>query len=107
MIGGALLLDGIRARMGHHSGAQAAFDPSSSGSSPWSTERSGGGLAREAGLDDIGQGLGASPTRDTGYGLLDDSGNEREEIEGGDDDDADDIGDDGPFNVDDGDFSDQ
>jgi hypothetical protein len=107
VIGGALLLDGIRSMMGHHSGAQAAFDPSSSGSSPWSTERSGGGLAHEAGLDDIGQGLGARPTRDTGYGLLDDGGNEREEIEDADDADADDIDDGGPFDVDDGGFSDQ
>jgi hypothetical protein len=107
VIGGALLLDGIRSMMGHHSGAHAAFDPSSSGSSPWSTERSGGGLAHEAGLDDIGQGLGASPARDSAHGLLDDSGNEREEIEGSDDEDADDIDDDGPFDVDDGDFSDQ
>ena len=107
MIGGALLLDGIRSMMGCHSGAHAAFDPSASGSSPWSTERGGSGLAHEAGLDDIGQGSGASLPRDNAHGLLDDSSNEREDIEDADDDDADDIGDDGSFDVDDGDYSDQ
>ena len=107
VIGGALLLDGIRSMMGCHSGAHAAFDPSASGSSPWSTERGGSGLAHEAGLDDIGQGSGASLPRDNAHGLLDDSSNEREDIEDADDDDADDIGDDGSFDVDDGDLSDQ
>jgi hypothetical protein len=106
VIGGALLLDGIRSMMGHHSGAHAALDPSSSGSSPWSIERSGSGLAHEAGLDDVGQGLGASPARDKAYGLLDDSSDEREDIENADGEDSDDI-DDGSFDVDDGDFSDQ
>ncbi len=44
VIGGSLLLGGIRSMMGHQPGAQAAFDPSSgaTGSSPWG---GGGGAA--------------------------------------------------------------
>src|SRR5262245_9800699 len=56
VIGGSLLMGGIRSLMGHRQGAQAAFDPSSeaSGSSPWSGS-GGGELSRGAGLDDIGR----------------------------------------------------
>jgi hypothetical protein len=53
VIGGALLLDGIRSMMGHQAGAQAAYG--AGGGSPWSGEGGGGELAREAGIDDIGQ----------------------------------------------------
>ena len=66
VIGGALLLDGIRSMMGHHGGAHAAVDPG--GASPWSSESAGGDLSRQAGLDDIGR------TSDrSGSGLFDDS----------------------------------
>src|SRR6266508_3115463 len=49
VIGGSLLMSGIRSLMGNPQGAHAAFDPASgaSGSSPWSGS---GELAREAGL---------------------------------------------------------
>ena len=77
MIGGSLLLDSIRGMMGHHHGiggfgaptpaSAATGDPGS----PWAASPSGGNLAREAGLDEIGRGqhqeMGASP----GQGLLD------------------------------------
>jgi len=65
MIGGGLLLDGIRSTLGGHRGAFApAFDHLSAGrasdqGSPWA----GGGsddLARQAGLDDIGRAPGSS-----------------------------------------------
>jgi len=55
VIGGSLLLDGIRSMMGPHHGAffadpaQGAVPPS-----PWDTG-GGGNLAREAGIDDIGR----------------------------------------------------
>ena len=55
VIGGSLLLDGIRSMMGTHHGAffadpaQGAVPPS-----PWDTG-GGGNLAREAGIDDIGR----------------------------------------------------
>lgn len=54
MVGGALLLNGIRGMFGQHQAGQSAFDPGlSGGGSPWSGG-GGGDLGREAGLDDIG-----------------------------------------------------
>jgi uncharacterized protein len=55
VIGGAMLLNGIRSMFGHSYGGSAAYDPGSSVGSPWG----GGGaansdLARQAGIDDIG-----------------------------------------------------
>ena len=67
VIGGAMLLNGIRSMFGHSSGSAAAFNPGSSTASPW-----GGGsaansdLAREAGIDDIGTSRTAS--RDDNWG---------------------------------------
>jgi len=82
MIGGGLLLNGIRGMLGgqQHSGPFAgAFDEIASGGSrsPWGGE--GGDLSRQAGLDDIGRGSGRAglfdPSEDTGYdrtaGLMD------------------------------------
>ena len=55
VIGGSLLLDGIRSMMGPHHGAFLA-DPAQGAvpPSPWDTG-GGGNLAREAGIDDIGR----------------------------------------------------
>jgi uncharacterized protein len=113
VIGGSLLLDGIRSMMGHNAGgAHAAFDPGASGglgsSSPWSSAGGGGGqLARDAGLDDIGRqsggGGGRSAAADdansgSGYGLF---GNSADDSDQGNDadqaDDYDDGMDDGGF----------
>jgi hypothetical protein len=72
MIGGSLLLDGIRSMMGHQ-GSYGMVDPAFGAGrdpgSPW--DNSGGGdLARQAGIDDIGRdphaGAGGS-----GFGLFD------------------------------------
>jgi uncharacterized protein len=116
VIGGALLLDGIRSMMGHHAGAHAASDPgahaavdpasstSSSTSSPWSGEDAGGELSRQAGVDDVGRTSGVSDTRDSGHGLLDNSGSDEQDVDGADD--ADDV-DDGGFDTDDGGGSDE
>jgi uncharacterized protein len=109
VIGGALLLDGIRSMMGHHGAAQAAFDPgahaaldpAASTASPWSG--GGGELSREAGLDDIGRTSAVSDTQDraqeshqdSAYGLSDPG------ADNGDFEDADDAGD-GDFDTDDG-----
>jgi hypothetical protein len=88
--------------MGHHpGGAHAAVDPAASASSPWSGEGAGGDLSRQAGRDDIGRTAGASDTRDSGHGLLDDSGRDDQDVE-----DADDV-DDGDFDTDDGGGSDE
>jgi hypothetical protein len=67
VIGGAMLLGGIRSMMGHSSGS-AAYDPGSSMGAPW-----GGGagsaansdLARQAGIDDIGTSRSASRDDDS------------------------------------------
>jgi uncharacterized protein len=103
VIGGSLLLDGIRSMMGHQAGtAHAAFDPAAgaAGSSPWAGG-AGGELSRQAGLDDIGRASPASSGADAGgrnYGLLDDSpGSDAQGYQ-----DTDDV-DDGGFDFDDGD----
>jgi len=101
VIGGSLLLSGIRSMMGHQQGAHAAFDPASgaSGSSPWGGGAAAGGeLSRQAGLDDVGR--TSSSGDDTGSrrsGLLDDGRSEDMQ----DDQDADDLDDD-DFGFDDG-----
>jgi uncharacterized protein len=96
VIGGSLLLSGIRSMMGHPQGAHAAFDPAAgaSGSSP-----SGGGeLSREAGLQDIGRGQSSGDdSASRSYGALDDQGSDDQDHQ----DDQDDV-DDGDFGLDDG-----
>jgi uncharacterized protein len=99
VIGGSLLLDSIRSMMGHRGGAQAAFDPTggTTGSSPWDGGAAGGELSRQAGLDDIGRGAGASGAGGGGrYGLLDDSPGDDVQADQG----ADDV-DDSDFDFDD------
>jgi hypothetical protein len=101
VIGGSLLLDGIRSMMGHPSGAHAAFDPGSgaTGASPWDMGGAGGGdLSRQAGLDDIGRG-GTSDGGGGGrnYGLFDDGSSNDPQA----DQDPDDF-DDGDMGFDDG-----
>jgi hypothetical protein len=93
MIGGGLLLDGIRGMLGggHGKGPFAgAFDEISGSRSPWGGSGQGGDLAREAGLDDIGRGHGRagvfdSAENDAGYehtaGLFD-AGDDAEYEEG-------------------------
>jgi hypothetical protein len=57
MIGGSLLLDGIRSMMGHGPGAYGIADPAfgtpRDRGSPW--DNGGGDLAHQAGTDDIGR----------------------------------------------------
>jgi hypothetical protein len=62
VVGGALLLDGIRSMFGHHFGGASAFGglPSSPAASPWGGGAADSDLAREAGIDDIGKDAGAS-----------------------------------------------
>ena len=68
VIGGAMLLNGIRSMFGHSPGSAAAFNPGSSAASPW-----GGGsaansdLARQAGSDDIGTSRTASRDDNSGH----------------------------------------
>jgi len=98
VIGGSLLLSGIRSMMGYQQGAHAAFDPASGagGSSPWGSGAAGGELSRQAGLDDVGRARSSGDDSGSrGYGLLDDG--RSEDIQ----DDADDLDDD-DFGFDDG-----
>jgi hypothetical protein len=101
VVGGSLLLNGIRSMMGGQHGAQAAFDPNAgtTGSSPWGGSGSGGDLSRQAGLDDIGRTPSSSggSAGDRSYGALDDSTGKDEY----DDQDTDDL-DDGGFDSDQG-----
>jgi uncharacterized protein len=61
VIGGSLLLDGIRSMMGHGHGAFGIADPALGAGrdlgSPWDNG-AGGDLARQAGIDDIGRDSG-------------------------------------------------
>ena len=87
MIGGGLLLDGIRSMLGgDRSGAFAGtFDQLGGGDrSPWVSPESGGDLARQAGLEDIGQhrtsALDASD-QGVGAGLFDAPAGEDQDVE--------------------------
>jgi len=104
VIGGALLLGGIRSMMGHSGAAHAAVDPSAHAAfdapsaSPWSSDTSGGRLSHEAGVDDIGAPpSGAADSKASRF--LDDSGSNHQDAADSDD------SDDGAFDMDDGDSS--
>jgi hypothetical protein len=65
MIGGSLLLSSIGSMFGHQGQAFAAYNPSGNADSPWGGSAADSGLAREAGVNDIG------------YGPLGDRGDQR------------------------------
>src|SRR6516165_8187658 len=89
VIGGSLLLSGIRSMMGYQQGAHAAFDPGSAagGSSPWGGGSAGGELSRQAGLDDVGRASSSGEdSASRGYGVLDDDrSDDTQDDQGGDD----------------------
>ena len=96
MIGGSLLLSGIRGMMGGSSGgAHAAFNPTGGAGapSPWGGgdgSIAGGDLSRQAGLDDMGR----NPSGGGSSGLLDATGGDAPfEEESGAGDFDDDLGD--------------
>jgi hypothetical protein len=94
VVGGSLLLSSIRGMMGG-SHQQAFGDTNSLGdrsASPWSGDQSGGSLARDAGLNDIGSRHRDEPQQDSRQGYFDQASN--------DDQDDDDDG----FDNDDSDF---
>jgi len=100
VIGGSLLLNGIRSMMGHGSGggAHAAVDPAAGSASPWGGTSSGGGdLARQAGIDDIGRSSGGRDDAGAGrgHGIADSGGTAaagQDDAAGHADDDDDDLG---------------
>jgi hypothetical protein len=77
VVGGGLLMNSIRGMMG--GGHQAGFGDSASlggGSrSPWSSDQSGGDLARDAGINDIGS-AGHRASDDSRAGFFDQASNE-------------------------------
>jgi hypothetical protein len=88
VIGGSLLLGGIRNAMANQPG-HGAFDPGSSGSgSPWSAGNSDGELSRQAGLEEVGRtpssGSGEA-SGESGYGLFDDRSDEAQAEQATDD----------------------
>ena len=101
VVGGSLLLSSIRGMMG--GGSHQAFGDTtiiedrggaSTGGSPWGGDQSGGSLARDAGLDDIGS------NRDSRQGFVDQPSNDSY----GNDQDDDNIDNGNTDMADDGDF---
>ena len=91
MIGGSLLMNGIRSAMAGHQGGPAskAFEGlGGGGDRPWGGSAANSDLAREAGLDDIAGGRGGGGGGAQRAGLFDTAQND-------DDADYDDSGDDG------------
>ena len=90
VIGGAMLLGGIRSMFGHSYGA-GAYDPGSSMGSPWSGGGAGNSeLARQAGIDDVGTSRSASRDDDSGRaGLF--GGNDQDQDDTANDDGGDDT----------------
>jgi hypothetical protein len=71
VIGGAMLMNGIRSMFGHsYGGGSTAYDPGSSLGSPWGGGGAGSAansdLARQAGIDDIGTSRSASRGDESG-----------------------------------------
>jgi len=100
MIGGSLLMNGIRSAMAGHQGGPAskAFEGlGGGGERPWGGSAANSDLAREAGLDDISGGRGGAGGGAQRAGLFDNAQND-------DDNGSDDSGDDGDY--DDGGFDD-
>ncbi len=103
MVGGSLLLSSIRSMMG---GGHQSFGDSSalsgSGGNPWSSEPSGGSLARDAGLNDIGSTAGRSDAASP----FDQAQADADQDQDQDQDDEEDLADNEPDDFDDGDGGD-
>jgi hypothetical protein len=65
VVGGALLMNSFRGMFGGHNTGQSAFDSGGSSGMPWGSDSSGGSLARDAGLGDIGH-VGQTAGNDDG-----------------------------------------
>ena len=94
VVGGSLLLSSIRGMMG--GGSHQAFGDTTiieerGGGSPWSGDQSGGSLARDAGLNDIGS------NRDSRQGFFDQASNDRDNDDQNDDNGNMDMADDSDF----------
>ncbi|MCP3463846.1 MULTISPECIES: DUF2076 domain-containing protein [unclassified Bradyrhizobium] len=78
VVGGSMLLSGIRNMMGGMGGSHQAFGDTTTergGGSPWGgSDQSGGSLARDAGVNDIGSNRGRDESH---QGFLDQASNDR------------------------------
>jgi hypothetical protein len=86
VIGGSMMLDGIRSMMGHHgSGGGLSPGAAHAAGSPWSSGAGGGDLGRQAGLDDIGRSPSGGGESGSGHGagLFDSPEKEAEELDEG------------------------
>lgn len=95
VVGGSLLLSSIRGMMGgpHQQafGDTNALGDRSAGGSPWGgNDQSGGSLARDAGLNDIGSSRSDESRQDTRQGFFDQASNDRDNNDQNYDDDRDD-----------------
>lgn len=95
VVGGSLLLSSIRGMMGgpHQQafGDTNALGDRSAGGSPWGgNDQSGGSLARDAGLNDIGSSRSDESRQDTRHGFFDQASNDRDNNDQNYDDDRDD-----------------
>ena len=108
VVGGAMLLDGIRSMMGSHHSFAGDYDHaggvSHAAASPWDSggDRGGGNLAHDAGVDDIRGGNRAAAYDDSSRsGFLsndaDDQSYDQPDDQGDDDFDAGDMGDGGDY----------
>jgi hypothetical protein len=94
VVGGSLLLNGIRSMMGgHHQSFADAGAIGDRAASPWS-DQSDSALARDAGVDHIGQGGGRSDDNSS-VGLFDQASTSDQDARDDMDQDADDFGGDG------------
>jgi len=103
-VGGSLLLNSIRSMMGggQHGFGDASALGNKSGGSPWGSDQSGGTLARDAGVNDIGSGgRGSDADR---AGQFDQAQADADQDQDQDQDDEDDFADDDDgYDGDDGD----
>jgi len=88
VVGGALLMNSFRNMFGGHHTGQSAFDSgNASRGAPWGSDASGSGLARDAGLNDIGRGERTADYDDSSSqraGLFDSSGDGDNDYDGDD-----------------------
>lgn len=105
VVGGSLLLNSVRSLMGggHQGFGDASAFGNRSGGSPWSSDQSGGNLARDAGVNDIGSAGRGSGRQDQ----FDQAQADADQDQDQDQDDADDFADndDGYDGDDDSDFA--
>jgi hypothetical protein len=111
VVGGAMLLDGIRSMMGGHHSFAGDYDHaggvSHAAASPWDSggDRGGGNLAHDAGVDDIrgGGNRAAASDEQSRSGLLsndtDDQSYDQPDDQSDDDFDAGDVGDGGDYDT--------